>query len=432
MSLLVYSHKITPRLTYIFRHIFTRILQIPVVFTTRVEDFIAHEGMKMSYTKYPLGNEFFVRSHELLFERGVSDVEFNLHDWKGVPTFFSTGEKSSLPYDIFAAGFYLLSRYEEYLPHVKDAFGRFPFRESLAYKHHFLEKPVLDIWVMNLSDALQSKFPNEVLTPIAFSSQIIVEVSEAFAYINKGVGRSLWEMGEDLYQLKFKNILWRLLAIFRVQKDPFLVYEWLLTQHQNKASRLILFFLMADYSLVNKSINIHNPAFRLLVKNLADHVEIGSEISLSGQNVTEKMELEIKRLEKITHRKSFGTFQSRARLNLPETYRKLIDLEVTEDYSMGYINQVGFRAGTSHPFNFYDLGYEIQTPLKIIPFCVSDEALKDFSAETRNLKLTQMIEEVRRNHGTFTAVFSHAAFSKKFSAINFRALYQKLLKTLEQ
>jgi hypothetical protein len=407
-------------------------LQIPVVFTTRVEDFIAHEGMKMSYTKYPLGNEFFVRSHELLFERGVSDVEFNLHDWKGVPTFFSTGEKSALPYDIFAAGFYLLSRYEEYLPHVKDAFGRFPFRESLAYKHHFLEKPVLDIWVMRLREVLKSKFPNEPLSPIAFHSQILVEISEAFAYTNKGLGRSLWEMGEDLYSLKFKSILWRLLAIFRLQKDPFLVYDWLLSQHDNKKTRLIFFFLMADYSLINKSINIHNPAFRLLVKNLADHLKIGSEISLSGQNDTEKMDLEIKRLEKITHRKAFGTFQFRARLNLPETYRKLIDLEVTEDYSMGYINQVGFRAGTSQPFYFYDLGYEIQTPLKIIPFCMSDEALKDFSAEIRNLKLTQLVEEVRRNHGTFTAVFSHKAFSKKFSSINFRALYQKLLKTLSQ
>ncbi len=53
--LLVYTHKITPRLTYTFKHIFTRILNIQIIFTTKIEEFIAHDGLKFSYTKQALG-----------------------------------------------------------------------------------------------------------------------------------------------------------------------------------------------------------------------------------------------------------------------------------------------------------------------------------------------------------------------------------------
>ena len=135
---LVYTHKITPRLKYAFKHIITRVLGVPVKFTTTIEEFIAHDSVKISYTKQPLSNEIFIRSHDLIFEQGLSDLDINVQDWDETKCFFTTNEKSSIPFDIFAATFYLLSRYEEYLPHVKDNYGRFMAEESLAFKNGFL------------------------------------------------------------------------------------------------------------------------------------------------------------------------------------------------------------------------------------------------------------------------------------------------------
>ena len=85
---LVYTHKITPRLRYIFKHMFVRILNIPVSFTTKVEEFVAHNGCKLTYSKVPLGGEFFIRSHDLLFEQGINDIEISVHEWEEVPCFF--------------------------------------------------------------------------------------------------------------------------------------------------------------------------------------------------------------------------------------------------------------------------------------------------------------------------------------------------------
>ena len=76
--LLVFTHKITPRLKYTFKQVCTRILGIPVAFTTTIEEFIAHDSLKMSYARQPLSNEVFVRSHELLFEQGISDVDIHV------------------------------------------------------------------------------------------------------------------------------------------------------------------------------------------------------------------------------------------------------------------------------------------------------------------------------------------------------------------
>lgn len=83
--LLIYTHKITPRLTYTFNQIFKRILLIQIKFTTKIDDFVAHNGPKITYTKTPLGNEFFIRSHELLFEQGISDIDINVMPWDDVP-----------------------------------------------------------------------------------------------------------------------------------------------------------------------------------------------------------------------------------------------------------------------------------------------------------------------------------------------------------
>ena len=174
--LLVYSHKITPRLKYTFKHICTRILGIPVIFTTKVEDFIAHKNIKMSYTNQPLANEFYIRSHKILFEQGLSDIEIYVQDWEETKGFFSTSDKSFMPYDIFAASFYLISRYEEYMPHVKDSYGRYVVSESIAYNNGFLDQPVVDIWAIKFRQALQKKFPEFHFPDRKYNIQPVIDV----------------------------------------------------------------------------------------------------------------------------------------------------------------------------------------------------------------------------------------------------------------
>ena len=132
--LLIFTKQITPRISYVFKHICTRILGIKIDFTTEIDVFLAHKGPKASYGKQPLGNELFFQSHGLLTQQGIESVEINVREWEATKCFFAVSDKSAIPFDIFAAAFYLLSRYEEYQPHVKDHLGRFSAQESLGFK----------------------------------------------------------------------------------------------------------------------------------------------------------------------------------------------------------------------------------------------------------------------------------------------------------
>lgn len=413
--LLVYTHKITPRLSYIFKHYFVRILQIPVAFTTKVDEFVAHNGPKITYSKTPLGTEFFIRSNDLLFEQGINDIDIQISQWDDVPCFFAAGEKSSIPFDIFAAGFYLISRYEEYLPHVQDIHERFPAEESLAVKNNFIEQPVIDIWVYKLLEALKDKFPNYSYQTRDFNIISTIDVDAAFAYKNKGIVRTVGGFLKDMLQFRFLKFWNRLLTVFNFKKDEFDTFRELLKIKKEYNVTTLFFFLIGDYTTFDKNISSSNNRFKSLIKSVADYASIGLHPSYFTLKNIEKLKKEKLRLETIINTPITFSRQHYLRLSIPETYQNLIDLDLEQDYSMGYARTVGFRASTCTPFYFYDLDFEIQTPLKIFPFAFMDVTLKDYmnlSPEQGLQKILELKEAVKKVDGTFISLFHNETLSE--------------------
>jgi len=413
--LLVYTHKITPRLNYIFKHYFVRILQIPITFTTKVSEFVAHNGPKITYSKVPLGSEFFIRSHDLLFEQGINDVDINISKWDNTICFFNAGEKSSLPFDIFAAGFYLISRYEEYLPHVQDMHERFPAEESLAVKNNFIEQPVIDIWAYKFLEVLKTKFPDYKYNTRAFNIISTIDIDAAFAYKNKGVVRTFGGVLKDIVQFRFVNFWHRMLTILNFKKDPFDTFNELLKIKDEYNVKTVFFFLIGDYTTFDKNISSSNNKFKSLIKSVSDYAKIGLHPSYFTFKSVEKLKKEKLRLEHIINTPITFSRQHYLRLSIPETYQNLIDLDIEQDYTMGYAKVAGFRASTCTPFYFYDLDFEIQTPLKIFPFAFMDVTLKHFMNLTNEeslQKILELKESVKNVNGTFISLFHNETLSE--------------------
>jgi hypothetical protein len=425
MELLVYTHNITPRVKYVFKHICTRILGVQVEFTTIVEEFIAHQGLKMSYAKQPLAKELFVQSNDLLFEEGVSDVDINIQPWGNTKCFFITGSKSALPFDIFAASFYLLSRYEEYLPYVADDFGRFPPEESIAYKHHFLKQPVVDIWAYKFKEILHDSYPEFIFPVKTFQLKPIIDVPVAYKYKYKGIVRTIGGTLRDLITFNFPEIYNRYLVLFKLRKDPYDTFKWLINNHKKRNLSPIFFFLLSDYTTYDKNINFQNKHFVSLIKSVADYFEVGLKGSFLALDDVDILKVEKQRFESIFNIPLAHTKNSFSKLKLPLVYRNLIDLEIASDHTMGYVSEPGFRAGTCTPFYFYDLDYEMQTPLKITSFCVLDFVYKKQKNAVQNM--TKLIDEVKNVNGTFTIVVHNYTFSDSEGWHNWRKIYTKLL-----
>ncbi len=428
--LLVYTHKITPRLRFAFKHLCTRILGVPVSFTTTIEEFIAHDSMKMSYTKQPLSNEIFVRNHELTFEQGLSDLEVSVSDWNGTKCFFATGEKSALPFDIFAASFYLLSRYEEYLPHVKDSYGRFTATESLAFKEGFLHQPVVDIWALRLKDVLQEKFPDFEFPEQHYKIQPIIDVPMAYLYSQKGFMRVLGGTLKELSRFQLKKLSQRFLVLFDFEKDPYDTFKWIINKQKQFKFKFIVFFLIGDFSTYDKNISINRKVFVSLIKSIADYCDVGLKVSYFALDDISILKKEKKKIESVTNYELDATRNSFSKINLPTSYRNLVELEINQDYTMGYLNYMGFRAGTCTPFLFYDLDYEVQTPLVINSFHCIDHALLRYQSQLdKSEALERLMQEVKNVNGTFVPVFHNYAFGSEPQWKGFRKLFSKILET---
>ena len=409
--ILVYTPKITRRIEYIFKHIFINIIGLNVNFTTKVNEFVSFDGPKLSYSPKQLSNEFYIKSNSILLEQGFSDIEIDIRNWDDSKCFFYN-ENGTIPFDIFAASFYLISRYEEYLPHLKDVYGRFSYQESIAHKNDFLEEPVIDIWAFKLKESLRSFFPNIIFEEKKFNLKTIIDVPSVYYYKNKGFLRTIGGIFTDLARLKPKNIYSRLLVLFRLQKDPYDTFNWIINKQKQVSDKFLFFFLVGKFSTYDKNISLVKQPFINTIKLVSDYSIIGLKLSffaLSNLNILKKEKADI---ESITNRDLTISRNSFSKVNLPINYRNLIKLNIREDYTMGYVNKIGFRASTCTPFLFYDIDNDIQTPLLINPYNLMDYSLLNINSFLdKKEKVIEIIEKVKSVNGTFTSIFHNYSFS---------------------
>jgi len=193
--ILIYTNKITNRIKYTFNLIFRELLNVDIELTSNKEDFIAFEGIKFSYAKQPLDNELFFAAGNLLFERGITNIELSFIEFEGMPAFFPVYLKESvMPFDPFAASFYLISRYEEYLPYRKDEYGRFHAKESIAYKKGFLQKPLVNIWAIKIGKIIKEKYPSISFPGKKYKFVPTIDIDAAWAYRQKRIVQDNWRL----------------------------------------------------------------------------------------------------------------------------------------------------------------------------------------------------------------------------------------------
>ncbi len=390
-----------------------RILGLEVSFTSVIEELIAHSGPKISYGKQQMGNELFIQSQGLLTEQGVESIDITVKPWEETICFFPVSEKSALPFDIFSAGFYLLSRYEEYLPHVKDERGRYPVSESLGYKEKFLQQPVIDIWAYKFKRVLKEHFPNIEFASKKMNVYPVIKAVEPYAYEHKGFFRSFIGYLSDLLRFRILQITRRTQVVLGVRRDPNNTFKWIINRAKRSKNPLSIFFLLGEAATFKESINTHRQKFKMLIKYVSDYKEVGLLFSMSALDEHTILKKEKEQLEEITNRTLLSTMGSHYLVNLPDFYRDLVELEVKRDFTMVYKNMVGFRAGTCTPFLFYDLDYEIKTPLIIHPLAMTTLALTGKSDREINKTIDAVMNSVKKVNGTFSMIFSNTDFSSE-------------------
>jgi hypothetical protein len=433
MQLLIYTPKITPRIKYIFNFIFREILQCDFELTSIAEVFTTSNHAKFSYADEPLGNELFFRSASLLKKNTIEkfEIEKTVFGDQKVP--FAVAD-SALPFDVFAASFYFVSRYEEYLPFEGDEHLRFPAEKSMQFQLNLLEFPVIDGWALILKNILLKHFPNLNFVPRKFEFIPTVDIDRAFHFRASGLLKNTARVFKAVAEFDTERLKNMITTGLKKRKDPFDTYDHFHQLHQKYQLNPIFFFLLSDKGHSNFDVNIHpkDELLKQLIGETAQVAKIGIHPSYASNGNTTLLKQEINFLKQVIPYAIDTSRQHYLKLSFPKTYLQLIKAGINHDYTMGYPSQVGFRAGTCTSFFWYDLQLEKQTALKIHPFAVMDATLNSYLKLTPAqafVKIDELVANVKLVNGTLISLWHNEALSETEKWKGWKVLYEHLVKS---
>ncbi len=369
--LLIYTENDYPRLTYILQTLFADYLQLDFRLIHNKQDFENGEATaKINYSNETFSFPTYkIAPHGLMTEKHIAKQSINIIQTEYWPYFFAQ-QNCDHPFDVFAASFYLISRYEEYLHYQKDEYNRFPHKDSIAFQNHFLDKPLVNIWILHCMQNLQNKFPQLVYKIPTASLLTTYDIDIAYSVRGKSAIRTTTRAIVELFKgqpFSFKQLV---NVKLKKAKDPYDTYDWMDQLHQQFGLKPLYFFLVAK-KIWGIDKNLPRNSFEMLdlLKRIAKQYPIAVHpSSASNQNELWLMD-EIKHIEQTTGQKITASRQHYIQFNLPDGYQRLIKAGITDEYSMGYGSINGFRASFANPFFWYDLSKEETTALRIHPFC---------------------------------------------------------------
>ncbi len=427
---LIYSHSITPRLQYMADFL-SDYYGLEFSLTCSEEVYRNSEvKCKINYSYHRIvPGEIWIHSHVLLFETKERPVKTECFLLNGVKVFFKA--EGEVGFDILAAIFYLITRYEEYLPHKKDEYGRYSHENSLAFRENFLHKPLVNSWLEIFRKLLLEKDP-AFANRRKFSFLPTYDIDMAWSYKNKGAWRNFASFFRNFFLGKWKEMNTRIKVLGNKMPDPFDAYEWLDRVHKQYKLDPVYFFLVAErLGRYDRNISIKNPDFVSLIKNIASKYKIGLHPSWASAEFPSVIAKEKLWLEENSAREVHLSRQHYIKFELPETYRRLLATGINQEYSMGYGTVNGFRAGISTSYKWYDLQTETATSMLIHPFCFMDANAyyeqKLTAAEAGN-EMRQYLEAIKKVNGNMITIWHNSFLGTDPAFAGWREEYENFLK----
>jgi len=299
--------------------------------------------------------------------------------------------------DIIAATFFMLSRWEETVVDVRDEHDRFPASASVAYQQNFLDRPVVDEYALVLQAWLHLILPNWQPKLHQFSVKLSHDIDHIRRFLDgptafRALGRSL------LKQFDLRNA-WQICldtvsqTIKPDQTPEIRGIEALANLSIQYGFDSAFYFMTTKPGPRESDYTLTAPRMRQLVKNLQTRgFEIGFHPGYFTLNNSTLLVNQKTQLDAILGKTKYGGRQHYLRFRVPDTWRHWEQAGLVYDSTLGYADHEGFRCGTCHPFQPFDLEQDHQLELWELPLIVMDGTLKQY----RHLTPADGLEVVMR------------------------------------
>lgn len=398
----IYVEHISTRLLYTLKFVLEE-RGIEFELSNDFQQFESQEGIKLNYSERFFENTPQLLPSSLLFEDTVNTYDIEKQRFHGEECLTFNGICDPL-----ASVFYILSRMEEYTSEEKDSFGRFQGNKSILFYHGWHEKAMCDRWALDFCHFLKDKLGLKWRPKLERIECIpTFDIDNAFAFQHKNFFRTQLGTLKDHYLKRQRRILDRKKVLAGEMKDPYDTFDFMQSIAQ-MGQKIHIFWLLGDYGQYDKNLPHFHPVQRNLIKRMSNVTEIGIHASFASNENEAQLGVEIERLRDITELPITRNRQHFLMLDLPYSYQSMIRQGITDDFSMGYADIVGFRAGTARVFPWFDLQQNDTTTLLIHPFAYMDGTLNEYlklSTDEAKLKIESLFQEVCQLGGQFSYIW---------------------------
>ncbi|MCC6817334.1 MAG: polysaccharide deacetylase family protein [Bacteroidia bacterium] len=413
--ILFYSSFKSNRLIYTLEYLFIERLGLNYRIVDTIDQLNNDCQIRINYSHQPIENAWNIFPNPLMNTTEIEAIQQPL----------SSNLNENIPFpntrvDFLAYIFYHLSRFEEYTCLNRDQHGRFQAADSCLFSKnnfHAYRFPVVDIILIKVKNLLTEQFG---LTQNDFKKENFyiyptIDIDSVFAYKGRTISRHLAAIAKDFFMFRFNEIFKRISVLSGFRTDPndnFNLQFEILKKADVKAT---YFIQVGPYGKFDKNISLNHPEFvAILKKIISEGHQIGIHPSYDSNSDAGKITSEIKLLEKTLGCEITHSRQHFLRFNLPKTYRALINSGIKYEWSMGYAEDFGFRAGTAMPFKWFDLQQNMSTELTIMPFSMMDVTFKQIKKLSPDKCLDETIKLknwLKNNHLPFVFIFHNESLS---------------------
>ncbi len=426
----IYSPKSSAALSFVLDFVFDEFYGCGYEIISEVND-LDLDGVVINYSKAQIENAIQIIPNDYLFASDLKRFpEVEIAQWKELPVFFET--QGSVPFDLFGAIFFLLSRIEEYTNRKRDAHNRFSAGISM-FSTDFIQRPVIDEWLVEL----KNEFPNGAGLTFAerqFKWINTYDIDVAYAYRFRTFKHVISAAGRNILRSDFNSFFTRFKVLLGNKKDPYDTFAFQREVSEKYADETIYFFLLGDRSKYDRNLPYHNNGMKSLIQSSENFARIGIHPSYVSGEKPGQLSVEINRLSNIASKEIMASRQHFLRISMPSTFRNLIDSGISQDYSMGYADMPGFRSGTCTPHYFFDLERKSKTTLKIFPLVVMEGSLRDYlklDQSQAQTMINMLMDRVKAVNGTFISLWHNDSLAGE-EGNYWKDLYLEMAKSLKR
>jgi len=339
--------------------------------------------------------------------------------------------KSIKELDMFAACFFMLTRWEEHVNKSRDVHDRFPAYKSLAYKEDFLDKPIVNEMVENLKKQLLELDKSLLFKERIFKQYISCDVDEPFDCTVENFKILIRTIIGDMIKRKSFLLAFKRIRRYTFNKfenyryDDNYTFKWYMDICEQHDFQIVFYVIPDSSEDGNSCYKLEDQKIQRLLKYIDKRGhKIGVHSTYQTYKDKEKAKLQKDILDKILKQLNIKQTikenrQHYLRWDSSTTPQVLEYIELEYDTTGGYADMIGFRYGVCYEFSMFDILNRQklnlkQRPLIVMECTLIDEAYMNYGYTKKTITaINDLKSKCKKYNGNFSLLWHNNHFKNK-------------------